>query len=128
MTTRAVGIDLGTTFSAIAHVNKHGVPEILHNGEGDRITPTVILFEDQEVVVGNYAKQSAVVYPERVAEFVKRRMGERGWRFSYNGKDYTPEQISSVVGAVNMSVRACQAGQMCCTKAWRERGVNEVNH
>ena len=97
MTTRAVGIDLGTTFSAIAHVNKHGVPEILHNGEGDRITPTVILFEDQEVVVGNYAKQSAVVYPERVAEFVKRRMGERGWRFSYNGKDYTPEQISSVV-------------------------------
>ena len=67
MSTRAVGIDLGTTFSAIAHVNKHGVPEILHNGEGDRITPTVLLFEDQEVVVGNYAKQSAVVYLERVA-------------------------------------------------------------
>ena len=39
MSTPAVGIDLGTTFSAIAHVNKHGVPEILHNAEGDRITP-----------------------------------------------------------------------------------------
>jgi molecular chaperone DnaK len=97
MTTRAVGIDLGTTFSAIAHVNKHGVPEILHNAEGDRITPTVILFEDQEVVVGNYAKQSAVVYPERVAEFVKRRMGEKDWRFNFGGRDYSPEQISSVV-------------------------------
>jgi molecular chaperone DnaK len=97
MTTRAVGIDLGTTFSAIAHVNKHGVPEILHNSEGDRITPTVILFEDQEVVVGNYAKQSAVVYPERVAEFVKRRMGEKNWRFNFGGREYSPEQISSVV-------------------------------
>jgi len=97
MTTRAVGIDLGTTFSAIAHVNKHGVPEILHNGEGDRITPSVVLFEEEEAVVGNYAKQSAVVYPERVAEFVKRRMGERDWRFHYNSRDYTPEQISSVI-------------------------------
>jgi molecular chaperone DnaK len=97
MITRAVGIDLGTTFSAIAHVNKHGVPEILHNGEGDRITPSVILFEDQEVVVGNYAKQSAVVYPERVAEFVKRRMGEKDWRFKYSGREYSPEQISAVI-------------------------------
>ena len=50
---RAVGIDLGTTFSAIAHVNKHGVPEILHNAEGDRITPSVVLFEGDEVIVGN---------------------------------------------------------------------------
>ncbi|MFB3060344.1 MAG: Hsp70 family protein, partial [Candidatus Binatia bacterium] len=39
-------IDLGTTFSAIAYVNRHGVPEILPNAEGDRITPSVILFED----------------------------------------------------------------------------------
>ena len=43
MSTNAVGIDLGTTNSAIAKVNKHGVPESLHNVEGDRITPSVIL-------------------------------------------------------------------------------------
>ena len=70
MSTGAVGIDLGTTFSAIAHVNQHGVPEILPNAEGDRITPSVILFEEDDVVVGNYAKQAAVVYPEQVVEFV----------------------------------------------------------
>ena len=51
MTTRAVGIDLGTTFSAIAHVNKYGVPEILHNAEGERITPSVVLFEGEEVII-----------------------------------------------------------------------------
>ena len=45
----AVGIDLGTTYSAIAYVNRHGVPEMLSNAEGDRITPSVLLFEDDEV-------------------------------------------------------------------------------
>ena len=76
MSVGAVGIDLGTTFSAIAYVNQHGVPEILPNAEGDRITPSVILFEDDDVIVGNYAKQAAVVYPEQVVEFVKRHMGD----------------------------------------------------
>ena len=60
MSNRAVGIDLGTTYSAIAQVNKHGVPEILANAEGDRITPSVILFDNDDIVVGNYAKQAAV--------------------------------------------------------------------
>lgn len=94
---RAVGIDLGTTFSAIAHVNKHGVPEILHNAEGDRITPSVVLFEGDEVIVGNYAKQSAVVYPEQVVEFIKRFMGDPHFTFEYRGESYSPERISSFV-------------------------------
>ncbi len=97
MTTGAVGIDLGTTFSAIAHVNQHGVPEILPNAEGDRITPTVILFEDEDVIVGNYAKQAAVVYPDQVVEFVKRHMGDEDFKFSYNGKDFTPQHLSSFI-------------------------------
>ena len=59
MSNRAVGIDLGTTYSAIAQVNKHGVPEILANAEGDRITPSVVLFDNDDIVVGNYAKQAA---------------------------------------------------------------------
>ncbi len=55
MSSRAVGIDLGTTFSAIAHVNKFGVPEIIHNGEGERITPSVVLFENDDIIIGTYA-------------------------------------------------------------------------
>jgi molecular chaperone DnaK len=97
MTKRAVGIDLGTTFSAIAHVNRHGVPEILHNTEGDRITPSVVLFDGDEIIVGNYAKQAAVAYPDQVAEFVKRHIGEDDYRFNYRGRDYTAEQISSYI-------------------------------
>ena len=93
----AVGIDLGTTFSSIAHVNKHGVPDILHNAEGDRITPSVVLFDGDEVIVGNYAKQSAVVYPDQVVEFVKRHMGDRTWSFNYRNQNYTPEEISSFI-------------------------------
>jgi molecular chaperone DnaK len=94
---RAVGIDLGTTFSAIAHVNKHGVPEILHNAEGDRITPSVVLFDGDEVIVGNYAKQSAVVYPDQVVEFIKRFVGDKDFSFDYRGEQYTPERISSFI-------------------------------
>ena len=97
MTTRAVGIDLGTTFSAIAFVNKHGVPEILHNAEGDRITPSVVLFDGDEIIVGNYAKQAAAAYPEQVSEFVKRHIGDDDWTFEFDGKQQTAERISSYI-------------------------------
>ncbi|MBT3219379.1 MAG: Hsp70 family protein [Proteobacteria bacterium] len=97
MASGAVGIDLGTTFSAIAFVNQHGVPEIIANAEGDRITPSVILFEDDDIIVGNYAKQAAVVFPEQVVEFVKRHMGSSEFSFSYRGQRYSPEQLSSYI-------------------------------
>ena len=93
MTTRAVGIDLGTTYSAIAAVNKHGVPEILANAEGDRITPSVILFDGDDIVVGNYAKQAAVAYPDQVVDFVKRYMGDPDYGFAYRNEVYTPERL-----------------------------------
>ena len=94
MASAAVGIDLGTTFSAVAHVNEHGVPEVLPNAEGDRITPSVILFEDDDVIVGTYAKQAATVYPDQVVEFVKRHMGEDDYRFTWKDRDYSPEELS----------------------------------
>lgn len=97
MKTRAVGIDLGTTYSAIAYVNKHGVPEILPNAEGDRITPSVILFDGDDVIVGNYAKQAAVAFPHQVVEFVKRHIGEDDYSFEYRGELYTPERLSSFI-------------------------------
>lgn len=97
MTTRAVGIDLGTTFSAIAYVNKFGVPEIIHNAEGERITPSVILFEGDDITIGTYAKQAAVAYPEQAVEFIKRYMGDESFQFEYRGELYSPERLSSFV-------------------------------
>lgn len=97
MSTYAVGIDLGTTHSAIAVVNKHGVPEVLPNAEGDRITPSAILFDDDDIIIGNYAKQAAVAFPEQVVEFAKRHMGESDWSFDYRGQEYTPERLSSLI-------------------------------
>ena len=62
-----IGIDLGTTFSAIAHVNEHGVPEVVENAEGEKITPSVVLFDGDEITVGRYAKDNMAVYPGHVS-------------------------------------------------------------
>jgi molecular chaperone DnaK len=92
-----IGIDLGTTFSAIAHVNEHGVPEIIENSEGERTTPSVVLFEGDIVHVGSYAKDNMVVYPGQGVEFVKSHMGDNLYDFEYNGKKYNASEISSFI-------------------------------
>lgn len=92
-----IGIDLGTTFSAIAHVNEHGVPEVIENSEGERTTPSVVLFEGNEVHVGSYAKDNMAVYPGQGVEFVKRFMGDKLWSFEYNGRKYNASEISSFI-------------------------------
>ena len=96
---KVVGIDLGTTFSTIAHVNEHGRPEILPNAESDRITDSVILFEDDRVTVGKIAKENARATPEQIVEFVKREMGKSKETFfrTFNGKDYSAEELSALI-------------------------------
>ena len=96
---KIVGIDLGTTFSAIAHVNDHGQPEIVPNAESERITPSVILFEDDLVTVGKIAKQHTRAVPEQIVEFVKREMGKSKSTFfrTFNGKDYSAEELSALI-------------------------------
>lgn len=91
-----LGIDLGTTYSAMAYVNADGKSEIIPNAEGERITPSVVLFEDDGVVVGSYAKSVAVSQSEQVVQFIKRHMGF-DYRVRQNGKDYTPEEISALI-------------------------------
>jgi molecular chaperone DnaK len=91
------GIDLGTTYSCIAYVDEYGRPVILINDEGWRTTPSVVLFEGENRIVGREAKNNAVAYPDQVVELVKRHMGEEGWRFHYDGLDYSPEEISSYI-------------------------------
>ena len=96
---KIVGIDLGTTFSVIAHVNEQGQPEIIPNAESERITPSVILFEDDLVTVGKIAKQNARAMPEQIVEFVKREMGKSKSTFfrTFKGKDYSAEELSALI-------------------------------
>ena len=96
---KVVGIDLGTTFSAIAHVNEHAQPGIVPNAESDRLTPSVIMFEDELVTVGKIAKQNAVAVPEQIVEFVKREMGKSKEEFSkeFEGKKYSAEELSALI-------------------------------
>jgi molecular chaperone DnaK len=91
------GIDLGTTNSAIAFIDEHGKAQVIPNTDNERITPSVVLFEESEVLVGKIAKNSAVASPDRVVQFVKRHMGEEGWTKTFFGKDYTPETISALI-------------------------------
>lgn len=91
-----VGIDLGTTYSALARVDEAGRPEIVPNAEGEKITPSVVLFEGNTAVVGTVAKEALVTEPENVVQMVKRQMGSN-WTFPYNGREYAPEQISALI-------------------------------
>jgi molecular chaperone DnaK len=96
--TQAIGIDLGTTFSAAAFVNGNGRPEIVRNREGETITPSVVLFQGDSPLIGTMAKRSAAMAPDDVVQFVKRQMGDPVWRFTTSsGVEYTAEQVSGVI-------------------------------
>jgi molecular chaperone DnaK len=103
----AIGIDLGTTFSAISCINRHGVPEILPNELGKNITPSVIFFENDQIIVGEEAERGAVAYPEQVVQFVKRHIGEPDYRFSYNGREWNAVELSAeILRALVQSAKA----------------------
>lgn len=93
-----VGIDLGTTMSAIATLNAVGKPEIIPNKDGERITPSVIFFEsDSNTLIGQQAKNQAGMDPHLVAKEFKREMGDDAYRFNLHGKDYNASQLSSFI-------------------------------
>jgi molecular chaperone DnaK len=94
---RVYGIDLGTTYSAIAYVDEHGKPVIVPNQESERITPSVVLFDGENVIVGNTAKESAKVEPDRVVSRIKQSMGDPNFVFHHDGQSYSPEDISSFI-------------------------------
>ena len=91
------GIDLGTTYSCIARVDGTGRPEIIKNREGENITPSVVQFDGDTVIVGDTAKEEAVLHPETTAMLVKTLMGKTDFAISYNGKDRSPEEVSSYI-------------------------------
>ncbi|WP_130013922.1 Hsp70 family protein [Serinicoccus sediminis] len=98
----AIGIDLGTTYCAVAVLSAGGEPEILPNRDGEDITPSVVLIggdgADDEPLVGTMAKHSAATSPHDVVQFVKRQMGDPAWRFdSASGHSYTAEEVSGII-------------------------------
>lgn len=92
-----IGIDLGTTYSVVGHMNKEA-PEVILNREGDRLTPSVVLIqEDGKALVGKTAKDQAIIFPDRVVVAVKNYMGRKKEFQLGDGKKYTPEMISSFI-------------------------------
>ncbi len=93
---KVIGIDLGTTFSAVAVV-EGGKPTIITNSEGERTTPSVVQIKGDEVVVGKVARNQAIMDPEHSVRSIKRHMGERDFSVLVNNKDYSPQQISAMI-------------------------------
>ena len=94
---KTVGIDLGTTYSSICYIDKYGKPEIIVNREGERIMPSVVLFDGKTPIVGTIAKNSAAMCPLNVCQYVKRHMGDKDWRFITDEYEYTAEEISALI-------------------------------
>ncbi len=95
--THAVGIDLGTTYSCIACLNEHGEPVTLPNQEGETQTPSVVLFDTNEVIVGREALRHAIAQPHGVVQNSKRFMGDRHKRWTIHGKSYTAIDVAAFV-------------------------------
>jgi molecular chaperone DnaK len=95
ITGKTIGIDLGTTFSAISYVEA-GKPIIIPNSEGDRTTPSVVHIKDDDIVVGAHAKNQSMVDPKSTVRSVKRLMGTKE-TLEVNGKKYTPPEISAMI-------------------------------
>src|SRR3989338_10693746 len=93
---KIIGIDLGTTFSAVA-VMEGGKATIIPNAEGKRTTQSVVnITEDGEILAGDTARNQAIISPQNTVRSIKRHMGE-DFKVNIHGKDYTPQQISAMI-------------------------------
>ena len=92
---KIIGIDLGTTNSAVA-VLEGKEAKIITNPEGNRTTPSVVSFKNGETQVGEVAKRQAITNPDTISS-IKRHMGEAGYKVDVNGKSYTPQEISAMI-------------------------------
>lgn len=93
----AIGIDLGTTFSAIARLDDLGRPVTLPNSEGDKTTPSVVFFDEFDVVVGKEALKALVTNRSRVATCAKRDLGQRVYHRVLGDRYFPPEVLSAWV-------------------------------
>lgn len=93
----AVGIDLGTTFSAVAYLDDLGRPQTLVNAEGDKVTPSVVLFDGNDVIVGKEAVKAISTDMESIAECAKRDLGKLSFNKVFNGKQFPPQVILAYI-------------------------------
>lgn len=92
------GIDLGTTYSCISYVDETGRAIVVNNQEGTNTTPSVVNFASpSQVVVGQVAKENAVIEPQNTVSFVKTLMGKSNFAINYNGEDKSPEEVSAYI-------------------------------
>ena len=94
---KTVGIDLGTTYSAIAYMDDNGEPTVIENAEGRPITPSVVLLDEDRVVVGPNFQRIAVADPEQIVEAIKREMGNKEYFVVYQNKKLSPEFVSALI-------------------------------
>ena len=98
--TNIVGIDLGTTFSALSILNAIGKPEIIPNADGERLTPSAIFFDEENsdiVRVGIEAINSRHLNAQRSVRWIKRHMGDANYRKKIDSKDWTPIELSALI-------------------------------
>lgn len=93
-----VGIDLGTTFSTVAQLDKEGNPVPIENDDDDVETPSLILLaESGHVVVGPNRQRAAMEDPDHVVDRVKRHMGNADFKRTFDGREITPEFLSALI-------------------------------
>lgn len=92
------GIDLGTTYSCVAHLDDVGRPAVVRNAEGADTTPSVVYLESVDnIVVGSVAKNTAVIHPNLVISLIKREMGQDYVTPEIHGRTYVPEEVSALI-------------------------------
>ncbi|MGK3206605.1 Hsp70 family protein [Amycolatopsis sp. MEPSY49] len=98
MTRPVLGIDLGTTYSCVAHLDENGRATVLPNQESELTTPSVVFFEETgSVTVGKFAKNELKNQPDRVVDLIKRHMGEEGYTREVDGEERYPQAISAMI-------------------------------
>ncbi|MBS0205934.1 MAG: Hsp70 family protein [Planctomycetes bacterium] len=95
-TSRSVGIDLGTTYSALAYLNDKLIPMVAPVGDGSPVMPSAVFFDDEDVVVGQFALQQSKAMADRLVQYIKGKIGQR-WRGTFQGIEHTPETISAII-------------------------------
>jgi molecular chaperone DnaK len=93
----AIGIDLGTTYSCISYLTPQGTPVTIENEDGELSTPSVVLFDGNDAIIGTEALRNAVSHPERVVQNSKRFMGDRQKYWIVDGVMHRPPDVASLI-------------------------------
>ena len=111
-----VGIDLGTTFSALSILNAIGKPEIIPNADGERLTPSAIFFDEENsdiVRVGIEAINSRHLNAQRSVRWIKRNMGDANYHRKIDSKDWTPVELSALILKKLKQDSSVEHGDIC---------------